>query len=54
MIQWCCSPLLQFLAVVILYLKIRPRDLVEGFRLITLSIPQELGLDSIITNSVND
>lgn len=33
---------------------IRPRDLAEGFRLITLNIPQELGLDGIITNHKSD
>lgn len=54
LIQWCCSPLLQFFAIVMLDLKIRPRDLAEGFRLIALGIPQELGWDSIITNSIND
>lgn len=43
LIQWCYSPLLQFFAIVILDLKIRPRDLAEGFRLITLSIPRNWG-----------
>lgn len=52
-IQWCSSPLC-FFATVMLDLKSRPRDLAEGFRLITLNVPQELGLDSIITNYIND
>lgn len=33
---------------------IGPRNLAEGFRLITLNIPQELGLDGVITNHKSD
>lgn len=44
LIQWYFSS--QLFAVVILDLKIRPKDLAESFRLITLNIPQELGLDN--------
>lgn len=35
-------------------LKIRPRELTDGFRLTALHVPQELGLDSIITNLQSD
>lgn len=53
-IQWCCSPHPQVFVVVILDLKIRPRDLADGLGLIILHNPQELGLDGVITNSISD
>ena len=49
-IRWYSSSLFQFFAIVILDLKTGPRDLAEGFSLITLNIPQKLGLDSELTN----
>lgn len=52
MIEW--HFFLHFFPIVIMDLKIRPRDLAEGFRLITSNVPQEPGLNSTITNRKND